>query len=224
LPFSGETIPGEVMESVLGNVRNANVLNTYDFVDVYSPSLKCGWQVKSTKESTPVTWKRAKIPNSQELIEKSRKDPAGLQKLGDFIIEFCNHHAQESLNLYGLDQIGYARLILHKNGQVTYFEKILCDKENPEIFNKADFIWKWSKPKNTQKKEQLQALHGINIKTNKKWWAWHRLGENQLHFSGEADWWPQNNNHAVTFTFPSEEEKISLEGFIELLSGFNDKS
>jgi hypothetical protein len=55
LPFSGETIPGSVMESVLAYIRKAQRLNTYDFVDVIDVTKKCGWQVKSTKSPTPVT-------------------------------------------------------------------------------------------------------------------------------------------------------------------------
>lgn len=225
LPFSGETMPGSVMESVLAYVRNAKVLNTYDFVDVISPSTKCGWQVKSTKESTPVTWKRAKIPNGSALIKASRKSAAGLQNLGNAIINFCNQHAQESLTLYGLDEIGYARLIIHENGQVTYFERLLITKTQPLLFNPGDFKWRWSTPKNTKKKEQLPALHGIHRASKKKWWAWHGLGENQLHFSGESTWWPKNgDSHTVIFNFPSDSEKLSLDSFVNLLAKLDEAS
>lgn len=223
LPFSGETIPGAVMESVLAKVKNAKVLNTYDFVDVISPSTKSGWQVKSTKESTPVTWKRAKIPNGPALIKASRKNAVGLQNLGNAIINFCNQHVQESLKLYGLDEIGYARLIIHKNGQVTYFEHLLITKTQPLLFKPEDFKWRWSKPKNTKKKEQLPALHGIHRDSNKKWWAWHGLGENQLHFNGESIWWPKKgDSHTVIFNLPSDSEKISLDGFISLLDKIDE--
>lgn len=219
LPFSGETIPGATMEGVLAHVKDAKVLNTYDFVDVIKPSDNCGWQVKSTKSSTPVTWKRAKIPNSLELIEKSRLDSQGLQELGDAIIEFCNEHARQSLETYQLEEIGYARLIINPGGQVTYFERLLCTRQNPHVFEPRDFEWIWSKPKNIRKKEQLQALHGIHKKTGKKWWAWHGLGENQLHFSGEKAWWPSPaSDYTTAFRFPSEDDKLSLKDFLELLS------
>jgi hypothetical protein len=217
LPFSGETIPGAVMEAVLSYIRKAKRLNTYDFVDVIDIESRCGWQVKSTKSQTPVTWKRAKIPNSLELIEESRSGVAGLQKLGDAIIAFCNAHAQESIDLYDLNEIGYSRLILFDDGRVCYFERLLCTRDNPNVFNKDDFIWRWSIPKKTVKKEQLQALHGINKHTQKKWWAWHGLGENQLHFSGENEWWPKSDAHTATFQFPGESEKISLERLFDIL-------
>ncbi len=219
LPFSRETIPGAIMEGVLAHVKDGQVLNTYDFVDVIKPSDKCGWQVKSTKSSTPVTWKRAKIPNSFELIEKSRSGAKGLQDLGDAIIEFCDEHARQSLKDYQLEQIGYARLVINPGGQVTYFERLLCTTQNPNVFEPKDFEWMWSKPKHTNKKEQLQALRGIHKKSGKKWWAWHGLGENQLHFSGENAWWPSpDSDHTISFRFPSEDEKLSLEDFLKLLS------
>lgn len=220
LPFSDDTIPGNIMEAALSHVRGGEVLNTYDFVDVIKQSEKCGWQVKSTKEKTPVTWKRAKIPEADELIKASKESDDGLQTLGDSILEFCNDHAEESMEIYNLDEIGYARLIVHDDMRVTYFEKKLCNKENPEIFKLNDFIWKWSTPKKTKKKEQLPALHGIHKESGRKWWAWHGLGENQLHFSGENVWWPTDgkNENSFTFQIPTGKDKLSLEGFLEMLA------
>jgi len=222
LPFTVSTIPGAIMEAVFAHVRGGRVLNTYDFVDVVKTTDRLGWQVKSTKEGTPVTWKRAKIPNAEELIARSRRSAAGRQRLGNAIIDFCNQHALESLRTYELNQIGFARLIIHDDGSVTYFERLLCTRENPQVFDPQDFKWRWSTPKKTVKKEQLSALHGIHRRTGKKWWAWHGLGENQLHFSGEHNWWPKKNNgHALTFRFPTEDEKISLDGFLALLERFD---
>lgn len=216
LPFSVDTIPGAIMEGVLAYVRDAEVLNTYDFVDVIDESTNLGWQVKSTKSNTPVTWKRAKIANSPKLIQESHKSEEGLQKLGDEIIKFCNNHALESLEKYDLQEIGYARLIVYPKGKVKYFERKLCDRVNPIVFNPNEFVWSWSKQKKTSKKEQLSALHGVHKPTNKKWWAWHGLGENQLHFSGEGAWWPPDDQ-AATFSLPSAEDRLSLKEFMGLL-------
>lgn len=219
LPFSPGVIPGGTMENVLAHVRNAQVLNTYDFVDVVKPDQAIGWQIKSTKEGTPVTWKRAKIPNRTKLIEQSQKGAQGLQRLGDAIIHFCNEHARESLEKYNLNEIGYCRLIIHNDGKVTYFERELCTRTSPQLFNPREFQWQWSKQKKTKGKEQLQALHGYHIKTKKKWWAWHGLGENQLHFSGEETWWPNNKTaHAVTFRFPAEDVRIPIEKLARLVA------
>jgi hypothetical protein len=102
LPFSSEVIPGAVMEAVLANVRGARVLKTYDYIDVLDKDRKFGWQVKSTMASTPVTWKRAKIPNSINLINASKLGLEGCQLLGNAIIDFCNTHAHESMSKYGL--------------------------------------------------------------------------------------------------------------------------
>lgn len=219
LPLSADNIPGGLMEALLAHVRGGEALRTYDFVDVVKRSDRCGWQVKSTKAQTPVTWKRAKIPNAEHLIAASEKSTTGLQALGNAIIRFCNEHAQASLADYELDEIGYSRLVVHDDGEVTYFERLLCSRQSPDLFRAADFKWHWSKPKKTKKKEQLQALHGIHKPSGGKWFAWHGLGENQLHFSGESSWWPKPNDaHAVTFKFPSAEERIGFEKFMELLS------
>ncbi len=223
LPFSGNTVPGSLMESVIGDVRNGEVLNTYDFVDVINKTLKVGWQVKSTKASTPVTWKRAKIPNADTLIAESRKNEAGLQALGDAIIKFCNNHAVESLEKYGLNEIGFARLIVHPDGKLTYFEKALCTRKQPKIFHEEEFDWKWSSPKKTVKKEQLPALHGIHKPSKTKWFAWHGLGENQLHFSGEKCWWPSDSNkNKINFSFP--EQRLSQVEMMKVLAAISTTS
>ncbi len=216
LPFVGKTIPGAILESVLANVRVGRSLGTYDFIDVLKADSKCGWQVKSTKSSTPVTWKRAKIPDRNQLINASLDSEKGAQVLGKAIIDFCNNHVAKSFHDYNLNEIGYSRLIVHPGGQITYFEKLLCTKNQPALFNDKEFFWKWSKPKKTITKEQLPALHGTHIPTGEKWWAWHGHGENQLHFSGEHNWWPKKGSpNFITFQFP--ESKRGLDAFLKLL-------
>ena len=218
LPFSTGSIPGMLMESALAHAHGGVVLNTYDFVDVVDPGSRCGWQVKSTKAQTPITWKRAKIGDAPRLIDESRRSQGGLQRLGNTIIEFYNAHARESLDKYGLNEIGYARLILARDGTATYYERLLCDKDNPDIFDPSDFRWSWSTPKVTRRKEQLPALQGIHALSSKKWWAWHGLGENQLHFTGESEWWPDGAApNTFSFQMPSDKEKLSVNQFIDLL-------
>ena len=46
LPFSTDTIPGAILEGALAYVRQAEVLRTYDFVDVINRESRIGWQVK----------------------------------------------------------------------------------------------------------------------------------------------------------------------------------
>jgi len=219
LPFSGDATPGALLEYALAHVRSAERLNTYDFVDVVDRVGGCGWQVKSTKAATPVTWKRAKIPDAEALKRESRNSVHGLQKLGDAIIEFCNRHVRESIETYKLNAIGYCRLVVRKDGTAVYFERLLCTKAAPQLFDPKQFTWRWSEPKKTIKKEQLPALHGLEKVSGKKWWAWHGLGENQLHFSGESGWWPKPNNvHATTFKMPTPRERLSPERFLTLLT------
>lgn len=190
LPFASDSIPGAFAEEVIAHVYGADVLRTYDFADVVSRKMRVGWQVKSTKASTPVTWKRAKIPNADRLIKASFSGgKAAVQALGDAVIDFCNHHAEESLRIYDLDEIRYSRIICDDD-TVTYFERQLISKKNPQLFDPSEFSWKWSEPKNARAKEQLRALHGTGP-DGTKWFAAHLLGENQLHFSGESKWWPR---------------------------------
>lgn len=218
LPVSTDTIPGAFLESVLAHVRGGRVLPTYDYIDVYQPKERVGWSIKSTRSITPVTWKRAKIANKDSLIQASFQSSEALQILGDEIIDFCNAHARASLRSYDLDKIGYARLIVLPLGEVRYFERQLCSVEKPDIFELSDFSWRWSTQKVTSTKEQLRALHGIHKSTGKKWWAWHGLGENQLHFSGERFWWPAPGDpHAITFRFPTDDEKISFDRLVDML-------
>lgn len=187
--FQDDSIPGKIMEKIISLVHEADQLPTYDYVDVVKAGHH-GWSIKSTKEDTPLTWKRAKISNKSKLIEASLKSDDGLKVLGDAIIDFCNSHAVESMNKFKLTDICYSRLIVLHDNTAIYFERMLCNKTNPVIFKKEDYKWEWSIQKEAKKKEQLTALHGKNIHTGKKAFAWHGLSENQLHFSGEKDWWP----------------------------------
>ena len=186
LPFATESIPGGFAEALIADHYDGEVLATYDFVDVICSKEQIGWQVKSTKATTPVTWKRAKIEGSVELIQDS--DLSGdTSILGAKIIESCNDHVQESLDKYDLREIRYARIISCP-GRFTYFEKHLVDANSRTLFEPTDYTWAWSKPKRTRVKEQLRALHGF--RGEDKWFAWHGRGENQLHFTGERNWWP----------------------------------
>ena len=222
LPFWDASIPGAVLESTIAHVRGGSVLRTYDFVDVINPETRTGWQVKSTKSNTPVTWKRAKLPDAQQLIASSNESEAGLQELGDTILGFCNEHARDSISKYELKEIGYCRLILHDDGSATFFERLLCTEESPDIFNPSEFSWEWSIPKLSTKKEQLPALHGTNRGTGEKCWAWHGLGENQLHFSGESAWWPDAGSpNSFSFLSPSPDNKLSFDAFVKILAGLD---
>jgi hypothetical protein len=214
LPFF-DGIPGNALERAHAHVHQAHVLGTYEFVDVVDPARHIGWQVKSTKKSTPLTWKRAKIPGKEELIKESRISPAGRKKLGDAIIHFCNEHAKESIHTYKLQHLLYARLIDDGRGRYTYFERPL--PISGILFDPDEFEWEWSKQKEYTTKEQLPAFHGKHIPTNRTFFAWHGLGENQLHFKGEYTWWPdQDYPYQVTFRAPVRQ--LTLPELLEMLS------
>lgn len=221
-PFSKDSLPGAVLQHILSSARGDTVLDTYDFVDNISLCKKIGWQVKSTKSSTPVTWKRAKIPNKAALIANSKLGSSGCRKLGNAIIEFCNHHAEESIAKYNLDELRLARLVIFTDEKALYYERVLCTKSNPKIFDPDSYDWSWSAQKTTTAgaKEQLPALHGHD-KAGLKSWAWHGLGENQLHFVGEQRWWPSTASPSaphVRFDLPDPAGRLGWAEFTDALA------
>jgi len=217
LPWTNDSIPGNIVEEIISLTYQARVLKTYDYVDVIDQkNLQRGWQVKSTQEKTPITWKRAKIPNKDVLINDSITSAEGLQILGDTIISFCNDHVAKSIKLYTLKDIYYSRCILFEDRSIKYFERPLATSIDPRIFLPEDFFWKWSQPKKTKSKEQLPALHGFRKSDGKKMWAWHGHGENQLHFSGESEWWTDGKN-SLELEF-SPPDRISYGEFFKMIS------
>ncbi len=218
LPIAGESVPGALLEAAFGHIRGAKVLPTYDYVDLVDVSRRIGWSIKSTKAATPMTWKRAKITNKAGLIGASRISAKATQTLGDTLIKFCNDHAIASMEKYDLTAIGYGRLIVHANGTATYFERLLCTREQPNTFNPKDFEWNWSTAKAGRSKEQLSALHGRHRPSGKRWWAWHGLSENQLHFTGEGEWWPgAKDQHAITFELHRPSTKMGFDDLVRIL-------
>src|SRR5207247_11146236 len=124
-----------------------------------------------------------------------------------------------SFRLYNVNETAYRTLLIVPDGKPIYFERLLCTRKRPLLFDPGHFESRLSSPKNVIKKEQLSALHGIHRPSGKKWFAWHGLGENQLHFSGEPTWWPKpDDRHAIRFTLPDASQKLTLEQFIELLA------
>ena len=216
LPFY-KSLPGALLEQILAHVYSGRTTGTYDFVDVVNHETHTGWQVKSTRHSTPVTWKRAKLPDKNPLIAASRRTPQGAQRLGDAIIDFCNRAAKDSIEKYKLKSLKYARLIDYENGRLTYFERTL--PLTGEIFNSREFAWSWSKSKITRKKEQLSAFHGVHAKSDVAWFAWHGLGENQLHFKGEDAWWPVKGS-PMRRDFERLGDRLKLPDLEKLIAGW----
>ena len=226
LPFATESLPGWFAEAAIAEHHGGRILSTRDFVDVISncdtvDGKEIGWQVKSTKASTTLTWKRAKISGSTELIQESDKT-GDTQTLGNMIIDACNLHAQKSLEKYGLARIKYARVI-SAPGQVTYFQRDLIDAENPTLFDASEFEWEWSESQEGSDSERLRALHGYRKSRNRdereKWFKWHGRGENQLHFVGEKCWWPGYDSGTRGVTVPKYGRKRS---WAEMVSWLED--
>ena len=220
LPFF-QSLSGSVLEEILAHVYKGQRTGTYDFADVVSDDTHTGWQVKSTRASTPVTWKRAKLPNKQALIKASRKSASDAQVLGDAIIDFCNHAATESVSKYGLKKLRYARLVDYMDGRLMYFEREL--PISGLLFNPKDFTWSWSIAKKKPKKEQLSAFHGVHTASGRSWFAWHGLGENQLHFKGESAWWPDDGTE-TSRNFERTKEVLKLGDVAKIIASYEAKS
>lgn len=212
---SGDRVPGEDFEKIVAAAINGEALGKKDFVDVLTFDKRWGKQTKSGIYGNNIIWKRAKIDNSEQLVLESKNSISAAQQLGKLLIDQCNEHIIDSINKYNLDGITYSRLIIKEPDILEYFEKFLCTKNDPIVFESKDIYWKWSNTKKSLKKEYLPALHGINIKTGETIWQWNGLGDNQLNFPGEKLWWPKNR---TIFTFPNDNEKVSFEKLLVLLS------
>ncbi len=216
LPFSSlDSIPGAVMEAALEIARgpNARVLKTYDFVDVVDDASHLGWQVKSTKHGTPITWKRAKIRDAGNRRRYAHSSIEAAQEVGNELIAFCNNHALESLQHYELKSIGYARLIVWPNSRATYFERPLISRKQPILFRPEDFTWRWTDGRPNASKEQQGALAGYDAR-QVRWFSWY--SENQLHFNNEKAWWLPDG-HPNRLDFPLSKKKIETEVLLEWL-------
>jgi|GEM_PF-5048470 len=158
----GRHIPGGFLERVLARVHGGYSSGKYDFVDIVGQN-PIGWQVKSTKRGTPITWKRAKIERKEAMILATEKgSPAerklALQALGDAIIQFCNDNIEASFRKYPqLETIQYARLIHQPDDTLTYFERPLVTRDSPTLFHPADFVWEWHLTEVTVTEEGVES-------------------------------------------------------------------
>ena len=220
LPFF-KSLPGPVLEEILAHVYKGRRTGTYDFADVVSDDMHTGWQVKSTQVNTPVTWKRAKLPDKRAMIVASQESASDAQVLGNAIIDFCNHAVIESVSKYELKKLRYARLVDWMDGRLMYFEREL--PISGLLFDPKDFTWVWSTAKKTTKKEQLPAFHGTHTPSGHSWFAWHGLGENQLHFNGETAWWPEAGT-ATRLDFRRAGEVLKLTDVAKLIASYKAES
>jgi len=198
MPLDG----GFELEDIVAHVRGGKTTKNRDFADVVLTVT--GFQIKSGFDTTPITWKRIRITHGIRLIQESHLDASICQQIGDSVIAACNAHVAHSFEKYGLEEIGYGRLIFYGNSTAVYFERPLCTRKAMMLFAPADFRWEWGK----------RALHGLHRDTGETWFRWNGDdSDNQLHFAGERRWWPADNDpHCIRFDLP---EVMSLEEFIE---------
>lgn len=65
--FQDDTVPGKIMEKIFLLVHDAELLDTYDYVDVCIKN-KVGWQIKSTKDSVKNYFPISIFSNHEMLI------------------------------------------------------------------------------------------------------------------------------------------------------------
>jgi hypothetical protein len=188
-------------------------LGRYDFIDVLSLGGRYGLQVKSGKIQSPLTWQRAKVRDSGGRREASKMFETAAQELGGQILDYINKHMQKDLDRHSVDEIGYARLVIHKK-RAFYFERHLISREDPLLFTPERFTWRWSEDRVTKsEKEQKGSLGGYDA-SGVRWFSWH--SENQLHFDNERTWWPtEGDPHRIDFTL--DQPKIDFETLVTLL-------
>ena len=227
LPFSGTRIPGDVLEGVLAHVRGGDLLGKYDFVDVLQRSEGVGWQVKSTRHRSPLTWMRADFRRRSELVaeadaerDEGRKREL-VQALGDSVIEYANASIRDSFTKYGLQQVMFCHLVLMPENRAMYYEKLLAVEGEEELFRATDFMLSWREPRPGRANrnadpddpgaaEQLPSLRGRHVPTDQDWFAWYGRKGGQLHFLLEEKiWWPpESGAHRIDFDLPAERFKM----------------
>lgn len=219
IPFIEENaIPGNIMENAVSIARNGTQLPCYGFIDVINDNI--GWQVKSSRKKSPLTWGQVKAPSN--LLQS--KDAIAL---GNHLINSINESSIAAMEKFNLETIGYARLIVYPNNHAVYFEKELSNRTNPIIFNPKTYLWSWSNCTRKSNKETKPSLVGINTITGMREFSWHCLSGSQLHFDAEYQWWPKikipkseddvifsSKHHAISFMLPSK--KISWDAISAL--------
>lgn len=207
LPFFDGSVPGKILETLVAFAFQGRVLNTLDFVDVVSG--KVGWQVKSIKAGSDVTWKRVTIANPEFLLELSYEEPAFL---GRYLIDICNDHIFDSFVKYGLEDIRYIKAEIHPSN-VVLVEKSIVTNDSIVAFDHDDFYWHWTEPKHRNNKELLPSFSGFHKETNSKWFSWNGLGDNQFRFTYEKVWAMEG---AVSKSISTEDVvSVSLEELIK---------
>ena len=230
-PFSRENVPGPVLEEIIEECKGWPALGGIDFVDNLSPNGNCGVQCKSGSTRRwsleknkwlfrQRPWGRITIPLSKRiLIDESYINPILLQELGDSVIDTFNDKIKFSIEKYNLDEIGYIGLVFNPNSTFQYYERSICLRNNPILFDKKDFRWEWSIPK---KETDSPVLKGINIKTNQVWVRWKAHGDTQLDFMG-AEFWVTDDSLRLTFTAKNDGKDYYLDN-LNIIENLNISS
>ena len=172
-PFCSGTI--QLGETLLSWALEAEMLAGKSYADVYNPTTKIAYQIKTGLPSSPVTFARLTTPSQFALANSN--DSLDCKILGDELLDWVRNRIEEPKTILGAKEVRVARIIYTKSGDFTYYERPV----DPALYDSAAYTWKWSGKGN--------ALEGY--KDDEKWFSWYPQGrrgtknQNQLHYHGE---------------------------------------
>ena len=172
-PFCSGTI--QLGETLLSWALEAEMLASKSYADVYNPTAKIAYQIKTGLPKSPVTFARLTTPSQFSLVNS--RNSFDCEILGDELLDWVRNRIEEPKMILGAKEVRVARIIYTKSGDFTYYERLV----DPTLYDPGAYTWGWSSRGN--------ALEGY--KGSEKWFSWYPQGrrgtknQNQLHYHGE---------------------------------------
>ncbi|MDX2077640.1 MAG: hypothetical protein SFZ02_14520 [bacterium] len=177
-PFCSGTI--EIGETLLSWALQATMLSSKAYADAYHSTNQIAYQIKTGLITSPVTFARLTTPSQFDLVNSINQND--IQHLGDELLEWVRNRIEEPKILLGAKEVRVARIIYTKQGDFTYYERLM----DINHYLSQDYEWHWSSKGN--------ALEGYRNRV--KWFSWYPQGrqgtknQNQLHYHGENTFLP----------------------------------
>lgn len=183
------------------------MLSSKAYADAYESTKQIAYQIKTGLLSSPVTFARLTTPSQFSLVNSTNQ--ADIQQLGDELLTWVQNRIEEPKQLLGAKEIRVARIIYTKNGNFTYYERLM----NAEHYLLSDYEWQWSIKGN--------ALEGY--RNGAKWFSWYPQGrqgtknQNQLHYHGENTLIPQVDSKSRYDFYLGEHSQIPFDKMVNAL-------
>lgn len=194
-PFCSGTV--QLGEILLSWALKAEMLASKSYADMYNPTTKIAYQIKTGLPASPVTFARLTTASQFSLVNSS--DLFDCEILGGELLDWVRNRIEEPKTNLGAKEVRIARIIYTKSGDFTYYERLV----DPTLYDPATYTWKWSSKGN--------ALEGY--KGDEKWFSWYPQGrrgaknQNQLHYHGENRLIPpegSGNRHDFSLGRPAQ--------------------